>query len=106
VFAGLGSQEDHDHERSALDTRATHHMTNSKLLFSLLNTQIYDTVKFSDGSITKIEGWGSILLNYKNGEHRVLTGVYYIPRLKASIGQHDEIDCRIDTSGGILHILD
>jgi hypothetical protein len=86
--------------------RATNHMTSSKLLFSELDTQIYDTIKFSDGSITKIKGWGSILLNNKNGEHRMLTGVYYIPRLKASINQLDEIGYHIDISGGILHIFD
>jgi hypothetical protein len=39
----------------------------------------------------------------------VLTGVYYIPRLKASIlsiGQLDETGCRVDINGGILCIFD
>jgi hypothetical protein len=68
------------------------HMTNSELLFSEVDTQIYDTVKFIDGSITK------------NREHRVLTGVYYTPCLKASIisiGQLDKIGCCININGGI-----
>jgi hypothetical protein len=54
-------------------------MTESKDIFTELDTHVIGTVKFGDGSITKIEGKGSTLLTCKNGVHRTLTGVYYIP---------------------------
>jgi hypothetical protein len=92
-----------------LDTGATNHITGSKEIFAELDTQIYGTIKFSDGSITNIEDRGTIILTCKNGKHRALTGVYYIPRLKASIlsiGQLDETGCHVDINGGILRIFD
>jgi hypothetical protein len=108
VFTDLGSGEQQDHGRWVLDTGATNHMTGSKEIFAKLDTQIYGTVKFGDGSITNIEGQGTIILTCKNGEHRALTGVYYIPRLKASIlsiGQLDETGCRVNINGCILRIF-
>jgi hypothetical protein len=66
-------------------------------------------VKFGDSSITKIEGHGNIILACKNGGHRTLTDVYFIPCLKASIislGQLDEMGCRIDINHGMLRIHD
>jgi hypothetical protein len=92
-----------------LDTGATNHITGSKEIFAELDTQIYGTIKFSDGSITNIEDRGTIILTCKNGKHRALTGVYYIPRLKASIlsiGQLDETGCHVNINGGILRIFD
>jgi hypothetical protein len=109
VFADLGSGEQQDRERWVLDTGATNHMTGSKEIFVELDTQIYGTVKFGDGSITNIEGRGTIILTSKNGEHHALTGVYYIPRLKVSIlsiGQLDETGCHVDINDGILRIFD
>ena len=84
-------------------------MTGSRDLFAELDLQICGTVKFGDGSITKIEGRGNIILVCKNGGHRTLTDVYFIPRLKASIislGQLDETGCRIDINHGMLRIHD
>ena len=50
----------------------------------LLDSGIRGTVKFGDGSIVEIEGSGTILFISKGCEHRKLTGVYFIPRLKAN----------------------
>jgi hypothetical protein len=64
-------------------------------------------VKFDDGSITKIEGRGSIILTCKNDAHHTLTRVYYISRLRASIisvGQLHESGCHIAINEGILRI--
>jgi hypothetical protein len=109
VFADLGVAEGGHHGRWVLDTSATNHMTGSWEIFAELDLQIYGTVKFSDDSITQIEGYGNIILTYKNGGHRTLIGVYYIPCLKASIislGQLDEIGCRVDINHGMLRIYD
>jgi hypothetical protein len=56
-----------------------------------------------------IEGQGSIILTFKDGGHRTLTGVYFILRLKASIlslEQLDETGCRINIDHGVLRIYD
>jgi hypothetical protein len=109
VYANLGPGQHHDRGLWVLDTGATNHMTGSREVFAELDTQIYGTVKFGDGSITQIEGRGTIIVTYKNGVHRTLTGVYFIPRLKAniiSIGQLDETGCRVVIDDGILWIFD
>jgi hypothetical protein len=84
-------------------------MTGLRDIFTELDTQITDTVKFGDRSITKIEGLGSIILICKSGEHHTLTGVYYIPRLKPSIisiDQLDEFNCHVFNNDGVLRIFD
>ena len=43
------------------------------------------TVKLSDGSVVEIEGRDTILFIGKGGEHRKLTDVYCILRLKANL---------------------
>ena len=45
----------------------------------------------------------------KNGEHKALTDVYYIPKLRSnivSIGQLDEQGCQVLIDGGVLRIRD
>jgi hypothetical protein len=84
-------------------------MTDCKEHFAKLDLQVCGTVKFGDSSINKIEGCGTIILKCKTGEHRVLTGVYFILCLRASIvslGQLDETGCRININGGVLRIFD
>jgi hypothetical protein len=109
VFANVGLLEEHDDKRWVLDTGATNHMTDARHFFIELNTHICGQVKFGDGSVTKIEGRGNIVLVCKSGEHRTLTRVYYIPQLKTSIlsiGQLDENDCRVTIHRGMLWIFD
>jgi len=45
----------------------------------------------------------------KSGEHRAITGVYYIPRLNThiiSLGQFDENGCQVLIEDGILRVRD
>jgi hypothetical protein len=60
-------------------------MTDVKHFFSELDLQVCRTIRFGVGSVTSIEGRGTIILSCKNGDHWALTGVYYIPHLKMSI---------------------
>jgi len=60
-------------------------MTGERSTFSELDVNVHGTVRFGDGSVVAIEGCGSVVFNCKNGEHRALTGVYFIPRLQANI---------------------
>ena len=68
-----------------LDSGATHHMTGRRELFSDLDTSVRGSVRFGDASRVEIQGVGSIVLQVKNGEHRVLQGVYFILALRNSI---------------------
>ena len=54
-------------------------------------------------------GQGSVLFDGLTGEHRILTGVYYIPRLRnniISVGKLDEIGCKVDIENGVMTIFD
>ena len=82
-------------------------MTGERSTFSELDVNVHGTVRFGDGSVVAIEGCGSVVFNCKNGEHRALTGVYFIPRLQAniiSLGQLEEGGCRIVLDAGVLSI--
>lgn len=62
-----------------------------------------------DGSNVNIEGRGSVVLNCKNGEQRVLRNVYYIPMLKGnilSLGQATEGGCEIRMKGEYLWLYE
>ena len=86
MFAQISERgEQQEHRRWVLDTGATNHMIGAKSAFSELDSRIRGTVKFGDGSVVEIEGHDTILFVSKGGNHHKLTGVYFIPRLKANI---------------------
>ena len=92
-----------------LDTGATHHMTGQREHFAELDSDVRGSVKFGDASAVEIRGVGSVIFVAKTGEHRLLTGVYYIPALRNSIislGQLDENGSRVLIEGGVLRIWD
>jgi hypothetical protein len=67
------------------------------------------SVKFGDASGVEIKGVGSVIFVAKSGEHRLLTGVYYIPALRNSIislGQLDESGSRVEIKDGVMRIWD
>jgi len=87
----------------------THHMTRRREYFSNLDSTVRGSVKFEDASTVEIEGVGSVIFVAKTGEHRMLTGVYYIPALRNSIislGQLDENGSRVEIEHGLLRIWD
>jgi hypothetical protein len=84
-------------------------MTGTKEAFTVLDESVHGTVKFGDGSLVIIRGRGSVLFKCQNGEHRVLTEVYYIPDLRSniiSLGQMDEAGCKVLIKNSELHIFD
>jgi hypothetical protein len=92
-----------------LDTGASNHMSGRRDAFSELDTGVTGTVKFGDGSSVQICGIGTIVFTYRNGEHRTLTEVYFIPRLQSnivSLGQLDAIDYEIRIHKGFLRMWD
>jgi hypothetical protein len=57
--------------------------------------------------VVNICGKGNVILSGRHGEHKALTGVYWILRLKNSIisvGQMDEGGSRVLIEGGVLQI--
>jgi hypothetical protein len=100
------SCSDDDHlEGWYLDTGATNHMTGRGNVFFKLDRAVQGTVKFGDDSVINIYGKGTIIFSGRHGEHKVLTGVYWIPCLKnsiISIGQMDEGGARVLIEGGVL----
>ena len=110
VFAQIGERgEQQEHQRWVLDTGTISHMTQARSAFSKLDSGICGTMKFGDNFVVEIEGRDTILFVDKGGEHRKLTGVYFILRLKAnlvSLGQLDEVGCFISIKRGLLKIYD
>ena len=80
-------------------------MTGCLNKFAEIDHSIRGAVKFGDGSTVEIEGRGSVLFEAYTGDHRILTEVYYIPRLKnniISLGQLDEIGCKYSVEDGVM----
>jgi hypothetical protein len=80
-----------------LNTGASNHMTDDMTLFSELNLSVGGTVHFGDGATVSIAGQGNVLLELQSG-HKVLTSVYYVPKLERniiSLGQLRERGCKI-----------
>jgi hypothetical protein len=92
-----------------LDTGATHHMTGRREFFTELDSDVRGSVKFGDASGVEIKGVGSVIFAPESDEHRLLTGVYYIPALRNSIislGQLDESGLRVEIKDGVMRIWD
>jgi transposase InsO family protein len=109
VFVQLDGGGSDDGGLWHLDTGATNHMSGSRAVFSELDRGVAGMVRFGDGSVVKIEGRGTVVFSCKNGEHRWLNAVYYIPRLDTnliSVGQLDEEGYDIHVKAGVMRIRD
>lgn len=76
-----------------LDNGASNHMTGNRSYFAELNESVTGKVKFGDDSCVDIKGKGSIVLQGKKGQQRLLTETYFIPSLRnniISLGQATE----------------
>jgi hypothetical protein len=92
-----------------LDTGASNHMTGRCDALVSLDRSVGGTVCFGDGSIVAIEGIGSVMLQTKQNGHKVLTEVYYIPKLKSniiSLGQLEEGGCKVVLENGFCSVFD
>jgi hypothetical protein len=85
VFAQIDGGDPSDDALWYLDTGATNHMSRSRAVFSELDRGVTGMVRFGDGSVVEIEGCGTVLFSCKNGEHRRLNDVYFIPRLDTNL---------------------
>ena len=109
VYAAFDDDQDRDPKRWILDTGASNHMSGSRAAFTDLDTAVTGSVRFGDGSVARIHGSGTVLFHCKNGEHRALANVYYLPRLTAniiSVGQLDEGGFEVLVKHGVMQVLD
>lgn len=98
-----------DEDVWVLDTGASNHMTGRREALTSLDMSVGGTVRFGDGSLVEIEGMGSVLLQTRKNGHKVLSEVYYIPKLRSSIisiGQLEEGGCKIEIENGYCEVYD
>jgi hypothetical protein len=84
-------------------------MTGRQEFFTEFDSDVRGSVKFGDASDVEIKGIGSVIFAAESGEHRLLTGVYYIPMLRNSIiilGQLDESGSRVEIKDRVMRIWD
>jgi len=92
-----------------LDTGASNHMTGTREALNQLDEAVSGTMRFGDGSCVEIRGLGSVVMEVRDQQHKVLTNVYYIPKLKSnivSLGQLQEAGCDVRLHNGKLIIVD
>ena len=77
-----------------LDMGASNHMTGCRSWFSELKESRTGMVKFGDGSLVEIKGRGDVMLQCENGDHCILSDVYFIPKLKSNIISLGQLDDR------------
>ncbi|WVZ50305.1 hypothetical protein U9M48_001571 [Paspalum notatum var. saurae] len=109
VLLGAEEEQKVEAERWYLDTGASNHMTGSRAAFAELDSTVTGTVRFGDNSVVTIAGRGTVLFSCRDGSHRALTGVYFIPRLRSSIislGRLDERGCQVLIENGALRLRD
>ncbi|XP_066365046.1 uncharacterized protein [Miscanthus floridulus] len=105
----LGRVGDDIEQKWYQDSSASNHMTGSKAAFSRLDGGVMESVRFGDCSKVEIRGRGTIIFRCRNGEHRTLMDVYYIPQLCSSIVSIEQLDkrgCEVLIESGILKIRD
>ncbi|XP_052110100.1 uncharacterized protein LOC127741496 [Arachis duranensis] len=93
-------KEDQNSEDSTwyLDNGTSNHMRGDRSKFIALDTNVKGHMRFGDKSKIEINGKGTILFELKNDSHKILSNVYYIPKMKnniLSIGQLMENGCKI-----------
>jgi hypothetical protein len=84
-------------------------MTGCCTAFSELDERHTGSVRFSDVCRVQIRERGTVLFRCKDGKHRALTDMYFIPELRSSIvslGQMDKHEAEVLIRDGVLRIKD
>ena len=74
------------------DTGASSHMMSKRSYFHSIDKSQQGLIRFGDESSVKLEGKGSIFLNYLDGEEIKLEGVLFVPSLKVNILSLGKLD--------------
>jgi hypothetical protein len=92
-----------------LDTGTSNHLTGARSALTQLNNGVHGTMRFGDGSRIEIHVIGSVVLEGRHHEHKVLTNIYYIPKLRSnivSLGQLEEKGFEVSLKNGKMHVFD
>lgn len=81
----LKKEEQEDSSTWYLDNGASNHMYGEKKMFVMLDEYARGDILFGDSSKIQIKGKGSILICLRNGGHKLILDVYYVPKLKSNI---------------------
>jgi hypothetical protein len=105
----LGDKQEPVNVAWYLDTGTSNHMTGNHDVFANPDEDVIGTVRFGDNSVIDIHERGMVVIAVRGDEHRALTDVYFIPRLKTSIvslGQLDENGCPSSIRDGFMSLWD
>ncbi|KAL0386130.1 UNVERIFIED_CONTAM: hypothetical protein Sradi_3007300 [Sesamum radiatum] len=92
-----------------LDNDASNHIIGDKSKFVHIDIKVTGDVRFGDDTKVEIEGKGTVILATKNGDHKLLHNVYYIPKMKnniLSIGQLVESGHKVKMEDKYLWLRD
>jgi hypothetical protein len=84
-------------------------MTGRRKFFTEFDSNVRGSIKFGDASNVEIKGVSSVIFAAESGEHRLVTGVYYILALRNSIislGQLDENGSCVEIKDRVMRIWD
>jgi len=89
-----------NNQTSYLDTGCTNHMCGQEELFAYLDDSFHTKVKFGDGRFVSVIRKGRILITLKNGDHRYIYDVFYIPYMKSNLLSMGQLVVK----GYVIHI--
>ncbi|KAG8389982.1 hypothetical protein BUALT_Bualt01G0036000 [Buddleja alternifolia] len=103
------ASETANHHTWFLDTGCTNHICGKKELFVDLDDSVHSKVRFADDSTISVMGKGRILIKLKNGDHKYISDVFYVPEIKynlLSMGQLIEKGYDFNSCDNQLFICD
>ena len=102
VLMAATSNETPNNQTWYLDTSCTNHMCCQKELFADLDYSFRTKVKFDDGRFVPVTRKGRILITLKNGDHRYIYDVFYVPHMKSNMLSRRQLV----EKGYVMHILE
>ncbi|XP_042944541.1 uncharacterized protein LOC122278418 [Carya illinoinensis] len=109
LFLELNEEHNGEKNKWYLDNGARNHLTGDRSKFVELDTKVTGHVRFNDESKVEIKGKCTISFEANNGSHKILSNVYYIPKIKInilSIGQLMENGYKINMEDRFLWLRD
>jgi len=96
------SNETPNNQTWYLDRGCTNHMCGKKELFADLDDSFRTKVKFDDDWFIPVTGKGRILIASKNGDHRYIYDVFYVPDMKSNLLSMNQLA----EKGYMMHIVE
>lgn len=85
VLLAHGNNEGSRDNSWYLDIGASNHMCEKGSMFVELDESVNENVLFGDDSKVSVKGKCNILISLKDGRHKFISNVYYVPNMKNNI---------------------